>query len=73
MMLALKACSRCGGDVEYAEDRFGSYRQCLQCSRLEDLDEHGQPFTPAEPIKQGPPRENRRYKREQPKVAQTAS
>ena len=71
--LALKACSRCGGDVEYASDKFGPYRQCLFCARLEDLDEHGQPLTPPEPIKQAPKRKNKWYRRKELRLAQTAS
>ena len=37
-MLWLKACPRCfKGDLFLAEDHHGQYRQCLQCSYLEDL------------------------------------
>jgi len=33
MTVDLKACERCGGDM--------SYRECLQCSYLEDLPPEG--------------------------------
>lgn len=37
MGVALKACKRCGGDMSYEIDIYGAFRQCLQCSYLEDL------------------------------------
>jgi hypothetical protein len=37
MGVALKACERCGGDMSYEIDIYGAFRQCLQCSYLEDL------------------------------------
>ncbi len=30
-MLYLKACPRCKGDVEFTNDQFGHYMECLQC------------------------------------------
>lgn len=35
--ISLKACKRCGGDMSYEVDVYGPFRQCLQCSHLEDL------------------------------------
>ena len=29
----LRRCPHCGGDVRLVRDIYGSYRQCLQCSR----------------------------------------
>ncbi|HLF05168.1 MAG TPA: hypothetical protein VI855_08125 [Dehalococcoidia bacterium] len=40
-MIKLKACPKCGGDINVAEDIFGKYLNCLQCGYLKDL--------PAEP------------------------
>jgi len=37
MTVCLKACERCGGDMSYESDIYGWFRQCLQCSYLEDL------------------------------------
>jgi DNA-directed RNA polymerase subunit M/transcription elongation factor TFIIS len=37
MTVDLKACERCGGDMSYESDIYGQFRQCLQCSYLEDL------------------------------------
>lgn len=37
MVVYLKACQRCGGDMSYECDIYGWFRQCLQCSYLEDL------------------------------------
>ena len=31
--LQLRQCPHCGGDVRLVKDIYGSYRQCLQCSR----------------------------------------
>ena len=31
--LHLRQCPHCGGDVRLVKDIYGSYRQCLQCSR----------------------------------------
>ncbi|MFQ5874368.1 MAG: hypothetical protein ACE5JL_11280 [Dehalococcoidia bacterium] len=37
-MYWLKGCPRCGrGDMVLDRDLWGWYRQCLQCSFLEDL------------------------------------
>lgn len=37
MTVCLKACERCGGDMSYESDIYGRFRQCLQCSYLENL------------------------------------
>ncbi len=34
MMLYLKACPRCSGDVKYERDVYGRYLECLQCGFL---------------------------------------
>ena len=34
MMLYLKACPRCRGDVKYERDVYGPYLECLQCGFL---------------------------------------
>jgi DNA-directed RNA polymerase subunit M/transcription elongation factor TFIIS len=37
MTVDFRACKRCGGDMSYECDIYGWFRQCLQCSYLEDL------------------------------------
>jgi len=49
MTVCLKACERCGGDMSYERDIYGRFRQCLQCSYLEDLPSE----TAAEATKEG--------------------
>jgi hypothetical protein len=34
MMLYLKACPRCQGDVKYESDVYGKFLECLQCGFL---------------------------------------
>jgi len=41
MTVDLKACERCGGDMSYESDIYGRFRECLQCSYLEDLPPEG--------------------------------
>ena len=36
-MIEFKACSRCRGDVKMSSDVYGTYRQCLQCGRMQDV------------------------------------
>ena len=36
-MIAFKACPKCRGDINVAEDIFGKYLSCLQCGYLKDL------------------------------------
>jgi len=36
-IICLKACKRCSGDMSYESDIYGWFRQCLQCSYLEDF------------------------------------
>ncbi len=36
-MLELKACSRCNGDVKLNRDMYGTYKECLQCGRILDI------------------------------------
>ena len=48
MMLRLKACPKCRGDMSPGEDKYGKYLSCLQCGLLLEI--------PAEAtIKKGPP------------------
>ena len=53
-MLWLKSCPRCHhGDLVLGSDLWGWYRQCLQCSYLEDLPTYllrKRPFVNSEPI-----------------------
>ena len=37
-MLQLKACPRCKGDINVNRDMYGSYRQCLQCGYMKDIE-----------------------------------
>jgi len=34
MILYLKACPRCKGDVKYESDVYGKFLECLQCGFL---------------------------------------
>ena len=36
MMLRLKGCERCGGDVSMGQDWHGDYLQCIQCGWYKD-------------------------------------
>ena len=36
--LFLKACPRCRGDVHVNRDVYGTYRECLQCGHIVDID-----------------------------------
>ena len=36
-MMMLKACTRCGGDLQETQDIYGAYRQCLQCGHTVDV------------------------------------
>ncbi len=38
-MLYLKGCARCKGDMHINRDMYGSYRECLQCGYMVDIDE----------------------------------
>ena len=38
MLLWLKACPKCGGDLHLYEDIYGWYKQCLQCAYLIDVE-----------------------------------
>lgn len=33
-----KGCLRCKGDVYVEKDAYGTYRKCLQCGRMEELE-----------------------------------
>ena len=36
--ILFKACQTCSGDLYHNEDRYGGYLQCIQCSRIVELD-----------------------------------
>ena len=36
-MLDFKACPRCRGDMHGGSDMYGSYKECLQCGHVVDL------------------------------------
>ena len=37
-MLYFKTCPKCKGDMQLTRDMYGSYKACLQCGYLEDLE-----------------------------------
>jgi len=37
-MLYLRECPKCQGDMYLEKDHYGSFRQCLQCGMIKDLD-----------------------------------
>ncbi len=39
MMIKLKACPKCHGDLLLERDQYGSYMNCLQCGYLMELPE----------------------------------
>ena len=39
IMLQLKACPRCAGDLHTNRDLYGTYAECLQCGYMKDLPE----------------------------------
>ena len=39
IMLRLKSCPRCRGDLLLERDSWGWYEQCIQCGYLHDLQE----------------------------------
>lgn len=38
VMLKLKSCPRCNGDVRLDRDQYGWYEACMQCGYLRDLE-----------------------------------
>ena len=44
-MLYLKACPRCKGDLHANRDIYGSYRQCLQCGYMQDVNKPSKLFS----------------------------
>lgn len=38
MAMLLRACVRCGGDMQVEADMYGSYRKCVQCGHLVDTE-----------------------------------
>jgi hypothetical protein len=37
-MVYFKACPRCSGDMHGSSDMYGSYKECLQCGHVVDLE-----------------------------------
>ena len=37
-MFYFKGCPRCKGDVYVEKDSFGTYRKCIQCGRMQELE-----------------------------------
>ena len=37
-MLEFKACPRCRGDLHENRDIYGTYKECLQCGYMADMD-----------------------------------
>lgn len=35
--MLLRACPRCGGDLQATEDLYGPFHQCIQCGHIQDL------------------------------------
>ncbi len=49
-MLWFKACPKCGGDLHFESDIYGSFVHCLQCSyELSDVQVQRLPYTPGPP------------------------
>ena len=38
-VLNLKECPRCHGDVHTNRDMYGTYKECLQCGYMLDIEE----------------------------------
>ena len=36
--LELKQCPRCGGDTHTNRDMYGTYKECLQCGHMLDME-----------------------------------
>ena len=36
MAMFLRACERCGGDMQVGSDVYGSYEKCVQCGHMVD-------------------------------------
>ena len=48
MLVLLKACPRCSGDLQRGEDMYGHYDKCIQCGHMvEALGEVAFDITPA--------------------------
>lgn len=45
-MMYLRGCPRCKGDLQVNRDTYGSYRKCVQCGHIEDLDKKSQGLIP---------------------------
>lgn len=43
-MFYFKACPKCKGDMHLDRDAYGSYRKCIQCGRIIEM-EISQPGT----------------------------
>jgi len=38
VMLYLKSCPRCKGDIYVNRDMYGDYKECLQCGLTQEID-----------------------------------
>ncbi len=38
MLLRLKECDKCGGDLSLEQDHYGAFWLCLQCGKLWDIE-----------------------------------
>ena len=37
-MIFYKACPRCNGDIHINRDIYGTYKQCLNCGNMQDIE-----------------------------------
>jgi len=37
-MWKFKSCPKCGGDIWFDRDQYGSYMECLQCGSLLEIE-----------------------------------
>ena len=56
-MLYFKACPRCHGDLHVTSDMYGSYKQCLQCGHMIDLDQETEKVTGSKTVNKASARE----------------
>lgn len=39
MMMYFNACGKCKGTIIHCEDHYGRYLQCINCSRITELEQ----------------------------------
>ena len=54
MMIKLKACPKCHGDLYLQKDQYGRYMNCLQCGYLLELLEEPSEFSLSEGSRRTP-------------------